>query len=186
LELSFYYLIIPKNQHLGEIQNKAIEHLSYHNERVKKVMISQIEKFSYCNSMFFGTKIGEQLSEVLVKGTRGEMAKTLVMFSGMTLLIGWTRITSANKHLWSEAVDAAMKMARQYFMETVPKQPRRTKFIDRHGSYHGTTWGALSFGGHVARRELYELMLLENCAMVSALNEYRGRLDGQSQKEYVK
>ncbi|EPE30541.1 PLP-dependent transferase [Glarea lozoyensis ATCC 20868] len=145
----------------------AVACLGYHNERVKKAMIAQIEKFSYCNSMFFGTEIGEQLAEALVEGTRGEMAKALVMCSG------------------SEAMDAAMKMARQYFMETIPKQPRRTKFIARHGSYHGTTWGALSVGGHVARRELFEPMLLQNCAKVSACNEYRGRLEGQSQEEYV-
>ncbi|KAH6712638.1 aminotransferase class-III [Leptodontidium sp. MPI-SDFR-AT-0119] len=146
----------------------AVACLGYQNERVKKAMISQIEKFSYCNSMFYGTEIGEELAEVLVKGTKGEMAKVLVMCSG------------------SEAMDAAMKMARQYFMETVPKQPQRTKFIARHGSYHGTTWGALSVGGHVARRELFEPMLLEGCGKVSACNEYRGRLEGQSQEEYVK
>ncbi|EHK98215.1 putative Uncharacterized aminotransferase [Glarea lozoyensis 74030] len=77
----------------------AVACLGYHNERVKKAMIAQIEKFSYCNSMFFGTEIGEQLAEALVEGTRGEMAKALVMCSG------------------SEAMDAAMKMARQGRLE---------------------------------------------------------------------
>lgn len=82
-------------------------------------------------------------------------------------------------------MDAAMKMARQYFMEVVPKQPQRTKYIARDGSYHGTTFGALSVGRHMGRRELFEPMLLPNCGKVSACNEYRGCKDGQTQHDYV-
>jgi adenosylmethionine-8-amino-7-oxononanoate aminotransferase len=130
-------------------------------------MIAQIDAFSYCNSMFFGTQIGEQLCQNLIEGTDHKMAKALIMCSG------------------SEAMDAAMKMARQYFMEIVPRQEKRTKFIAREGSYHGTTWGALSAGGHTGRRELFEPMLLHGCEKVSPCNEYRGRNEGQSVEEYV-
>lgn len=95
------------------------------------------------------------------------MAKALIMCSG------------------SEAMDAAMKMARQYFMEVVPRQEKRTRFIARECSYHGTTWGALSVGGHTGRRELFEPMLLRGCEKVSPCNEYRSRKEGQSVEEYV-
>lgn len=76
-----------------------------------------------------------------------------------------------------------MKMARQYFMEL--KQPKRIKFIARDGSYHGTTLGALSMSGHVARRQLFEGMLLDNIERVSPCYEYRGVKDGESIEMYV-
>jgi adenosylmethionine-8-amino-7-oxononanoate aminotransferase len=78
-----------------------------------------------------------------------------------------------------------MKMARQYFLELNPKQPQRTRFIARKESYHGSTLGSLSMGGHVMRRALFEPMLLDNISRVSPCNEYRGRLPNESVEEYV-
>jgi adenosylmethionine-8-amino-7-oxononanoate aminotransferase len=86
----------------------------------------------------------------------------------------------------SEAIESAMKMARQYFLELSPKEPQRTRFIARRESYHGTTLGALSIGGHVARRALFEPMLMDNITRVSPCNEYRGLKDGESLEEYVR
>jgi adenosylmethionine-8-amino-7-oxononanoate aminotransferase len=82
-------------------------------------------------------------------------------------------------------MDAAMKLARQYFLELGTPQPRRVRFIARHESYHGTTLGSLSMGGHVARRALFEPMLLENISHVSACNAYRGMKDGEDDEAYV-
>lgn len=78
-----------------------------------------------------------------------------------------------------------MKLARQYFQELSPPQPQRCHFIARRESYHGTTLGALSTGGHVARRALYEPMLLPNISHVSACNAYRGMKEGESTEAYV-
>lgn len=92
----------------------------------------------------------------------------------------------ADKHrAGSEAIEAAMKLARQYHLEISPPQPQRTKFIARKESYHGTTLGSLSLGGHVSRRALFEPMLLENISRVSACNAYRGKADGEGDEEYV-
>jgi adenosylmethionine-8-amino-7-oxononanoate aminotransferase len=82
-------------------------------------------------------------------------------------------------------MEAAMKMARQYFMELSPSQPKRVNFIAREGSYHGTTLGALAMSGHVGRRSLFEDMLLPNIGRVSACNAYRGMNDGESVESYV-
>ena len=82
-------------------------------------------------------------------------------------------------------MDAAMKMARQYFMEISPQQSQRINFIAREGSYHGTTLGSLSMSGHVARRSLFNDMLLPNIGRVSACNAYRGMNEGQTVEEYV-
>jgi adenosylmethionine-8-amino-7-oxononanoate aminotransferase len=78
-----------------------------------------------------------------------------------------------------------MKLARQYFLELSPSQPIRTRFIARHESYHGTTLGSLSMGGHRARRKLFEPMLSKNTSHVSACNSYRGRLPQENIAQYV-
>ncbi|XOT97962.1 aminotransferase class III-fold pyridoxal phosphate-dependent enzyme, partial [Alcaligenes pakistanensis] len=50
----------------------------------------------------------------------------------------------------SEAVEASLKLARQYFVEI--GQPERHIFIARRQSYHGNTLGALAIGGNEWRR----------------------------------
>ena len=70
----------------------------------------------------------------------------------------------------SEAVEAAMKMARQYFVET--GQPQRSHFIARRQSYHGNTLGALSVGGNQWRREPFAPILIP-ATHVSACYPYR-------------
>ncbi|KAJ5015403.1 putative aminotransferase [Colletotrichum sp. SAR 10_99] len=143
----------------------AVACIGSNNERVKKAMIAQLDKFAYCNSMFFGHPIGEELADELIRGTDGLMSKAYIMCSG------------------SEAMDAAMKMARQYFVEI--GQPQRVRFIARENSYHGTTLGSLSMGGHVARRSLFTDMLLPNIGRVSPCNAYRGMTEGQTVEQYV-
>lgn len=145
----------------------AVACIGYNNKRVKQAMIDQIDKFSYCNSMFFGHPIGEELAAELVRGTNGMMSKAYIMSSG------------------SEAMESAMKMTRQYFMELSPQQNKRINFIAREGSYHGTTLGSLSMSGHVARRKLFVDMLLPNIHRVSACNAYRGMSEDQTVEEYV-
>ncbi|TGO44420.1 hypothetical protein BOTNAR_0826g00020 [Botryotinia narcissicola] len=146
----------------------AVACIGYDNERVKTSMTKQMDKFSYSNSMFYGHQVGEELAAELIRGTNGEMSKVYLMCSG------------------AEAMEAAMKMARQYYMELNPKQPQRTNFIAREGSFHGATLGSLSMSGHVGRRKLFEGMLFVNIHRVSAANEYRGKADGQTTEDYVK
>lgn len=146
----------------------AVACIGYKNERVKKAMVEQMDKFSYCNTFFYGHPIGEALATELINGTEGLMSKAYISCSG------------------SEAMESAMKLARQYFMELSPKQDRRINFIAREGSYHGTTLGSLSMGGHVGRRSLFPGMLLPNIYRVSPCNAYRGMKEGQTTEEYVK
>lgn len=85
----------------------------------------------------------------------------------------------------TEAVEAALKIARQYFLEIPEKQPKRTRFIARRQSYHGNTLGSLSVGGHAARRQLFNPILSTNTSHVSPCYPYRGKKDGESDEEYV-
>ena len=85
----------------------------------------------------------------------------------------------------TEAIEAALKLARQYFLELPDKQPQRTHFIARLQSYHGNTLGSLSLGGHMARRAPYQPILSTNVSHVSPCYPYRNKADGESDSEYV-
>src|SRR5262249_8899175 len=82
----------------------------------------------------------------------------------------------------SEQMDGTLKMARQYFVDR--GEPQRTRFIARWQSYHGNTMGALSVGGHAARRALYE-PLLAAAEHISPCYPYRGQRDDETEAAYV-
>jgi adenosylmethionine-8-amino-7-oxononanoate aminotransferase len=145
----------------------AVACLGHGHEVVKQAIVDQLNTVSYCHSLFYSTSAGDGLAESLVASTDYQMAKAFIVSSG------------------SEAMEAAVKMSRQYFLELKPSQPKRTRFIARKQSYHGTTLGALSIGGHVARRELYEPLLSTNVSHVSPCFAYRGMRDGESTESYV-
>lgn len=79
-----------------------------------------------------------------------------------------------------------MKLARQYFLEKPNPEPQRTRFIARNGSYHGTTLGALSLGGHVARRAKFEPLLCDQVSKVSRCFAYRDMKLGEDEAGYVR
>ncbi len=145
----------------------AVACLGHNNSSVKEAIAAQMDRFSYCHSLFFSSDAAEDLCRLLVDSTRGQMAKAFIVSSG------------------SEAMEAAVKMARQYFLELHPPRSGRIRFIARKESYHGTTLGALAVGGHVARRALYEPLLSPNVSHVSACNVYRGMRDGEAERDYI-
>jgi adenosylmethionine-8-amino-7-oxononanoate aminotransferase len=59
----------------------------------------------------------------------------------------------------SEATETAIKLARQYHLES--GQLQRYGVISRRQSYHGSTLGAMSVSGNVARRAPYQPLLAE-------------------------
>src|SRR5205085_5507980 len=81
----------------------------------------------------------------------------------------------------SEAVEAALKMARQYFVEI--GEPERQHFIARKQSYHGNTLGALAVGGNAWRRQQFAPLLID-VTHVSACYEYRGRAPNETPEQY--
>ena len=145
----------------------AVACLGHSNAVVKAAMIRQINSAAYCHSLFFSTEATEELCTHLIRGTGGHMARAFVVSSG------------------SEAIDAAIKMARQYFVELEDPNTKRQNFISRKNGYHGNTIGALSLGGHPARRSIFEPLLGKNISHVSACYEYRELKNGESQESYV-
>lgn len=103
---------------------------------------------------------------MLIHSTNGRMAKVYLTGSG------------------SEAMEAAIKMARQYFYD-VNKNTPRVNFIARKGSYHGNTIGALSVSGHIARRAPYVPFLMVNVHHISSCYPYRQRLEGEHDIDFI-
>lgn len=146
----------------------AVSCIGHNHPRVKDAIKKQLDAgVEYCFSPWFTTPAYERLSKYLTESTNGAMERVFVCGSG------------------AEAVEAALKMARQYFMELPEKQPQRTKFISRDRSYHGNTLGSLAVSGHKTRRAIYEPILSKNFSQVSPCYSYRGMEGGETEKQYV-
>lgn len=168
IEANGDWLVLGNGQRvLDATGGAAVACLGHGNTRVMKAMQAQMEEVSYCTSLFFSNNGAEKLADFLVDSTQGKMAKALMVNSG------------------SEATEASLKLARQYFLELPIPQPQRTKFIARRQSYHGSTLGALALGGHVSRRALFEPIMHTNSSFVSPCYAYRARREGESSENFV-
>lgn len=145
----------------------AVACLGHNNPVIKQAIVDQLDKVAYVGTIFYSTSAAEELCSLLVNGTKGWMKRAYICSSG------------------SEANEAAMKMARQYFVELEGPETPRIRFISRRQSYHGITLSSLGLGGHVLRRKIYEPMLSSAVSSVRPCYPYRERLDGESDASFV-
>ncbi|HGV3493682.1 TPA: aspartate aminotransferase family protein [Klebsiella quasipneumoniae subsp. quasipneumoniae] len=142
----------------------AVSCLGHAHPDVLAAMHRQIDRLAYAHTSFFTSDAVEQLAENLTRTAPGELNYAYFVSGG------------------SEAVETALKMARQYFVEI--GQPSRTRFIARQQSYHGNTLGALAVGGNEWRRRQFAPLLMD-VIRVSACNEYRDRRADETQQQYT-
>lgn len=142
----------------------AVSCLGHAHPDVLAAMHRQLDQLAYAHTSFFTTEVQEALADHLVAHAPTGMTDVYFVSGG------------------SEAVEAALKMARQYFVEI--GQPERTHFVARRQSYHGNTLGALAVGGNEWRRKQFAPILMD-VGRVAPAYEYRDRLDGESQPAYV-
>ncbi|KAJ5167519.1 Aminotransferase [Penicillium canariense] len=162
-----YIFLEDGTKFLDSTGGAAVSCLGHGHEQINQAIKDQMDQISYCHSAFFGTQVTEDLAQFLTESTGSKLSRLFVVSSG------------------SEAVEAALKLARQYFLELPTPQPERTRFIARLPSYHGTTLGALGAGGHVLRRQPFEPLLAKNTSHVSPCYAYRGKKEGESDAGYV-
>src|SRR5918994_5737720 len=141
----------------------AVSCLGHDHPRVIAAIQAQVAKLAYAHTSFFTSEPAEALADHLIKRAPEGIDRVFYTSGG------------------SEAVEAALKMARQYFVEI--GQPARTRFIARRQSYHGNTLGALAVGGNAWRRRQFEPLLTE-VAHVSPCYAYRGREAGETEEAY--
>jgi hypothetical protein len=141
----------------------AVSCLGHSHPDVLAAMHAQLDQLAYAHTSFFTTKVAEELGETLMADAPDGIGHVYYVSGG------------------SEAVEAALKMARQYCVEI--GQPQRTQFIARRQSYHGNTLGALAVGGNAWRRKQFAPLLIET-HHVSAPFDYRGRRADESPEQY--
>lgn len=158
-----YLIDADGRRYLDGSGGAAVSCLGHSHRAVIDAIHAQVERLSYAHTSFFTTEVAEQLADELVRRAPAGMAHAYFVSGG------------------SEAVEAALKMARQYFVET--GQPQRRHFIARQQSYHGNTLGALAVGGNAWRRRQFAPLLIP-VTHVSACYEYRGRAEGETAAAY--
>jgi adenosylmethionine-8-amino-7-oxononanoate aminotransferase len=141
----------------------AVSCLGHGHPDVLAAMHRQIDQVAYAHTGFFTTEVAEQLAAHLVEHAPPGISHAYFVSGG------------------SEAVEAALKMARQYFVEI--GQPQRSHFIARRQSYHGNTLGALAVGGNAWRRAQFAPLLMD-VTHVSPCYEYRDRRADETPEQY--
>ncbi len=140
----------------------AVSCLGHSHPAIIEAIQRQVEQLPYAHTSFFTTDVLEELAEMLVKGAPG-MGKVLLLSGG------------------SETIEAALKLSRQYFLET--GEPDRHLFIARRQSFHGNTLGALAVGGNEWRRASFRPLLVPGHHIAPCF-EYRDRADEETQEQY--
>ncbi len=120
----------------------AVSCLGHGNPEVADAVRRQVSQLEYAHTSFFTSEPAEQLAALLARRSPPELRHAYFLSSG------------------SEAVETALKMARQYHVER--GESERRHIIARQLSYHGNTLGALAIGGHVGRRALYQPLLMQS------------------------
>jgi len=141
----------------------AVSCLGHAHPDVLAAMHAQIDRLAYAHTSFFSTEVAEQLADHLVDTAPEGMSHVYFVSGG------------------SEAVEAALKMARQYFVEI--GQPQRLHFIARRQSYHGNTLGALAVGGNEWRRQQFKPLLID-VKHVSPCYPYRDQRATETPEQY--
>jgi adenosylmethionine-8-amino-7-oxononanoate aminotransferase len=141
----------------------AVSCLGHGHPDVIAAMHAQIDRLAYAHTSFFTTEVAEELADQLIETAPKGMSHVYFVSGG------------------SEAVEAALKMARQYFVEI--GEPQRQHFIARRQSYHGNTLGALAVGGNAWRREQFRPILID-VTHVAPCYEYRDCRADETPEQY--
>ena len=141
----------------------AVSCLGHQHPRVLAAMHEQLDQLAYAHTSFFTSPAAERLGDELLEHAPAGMSHVYLVSGG------------------SEAVEAALKMARQYFVER--GEPGRRHFIARRQSYHGNTLGALGVGGNAWRRKQFAPLMVDS-HFIDPCYAYRLRGADESPEDY--
>ncbi|WP_281984857.1 aspartate aminotransferase family protein [Thalassorhabdomicrobium marinisediminis] len=150
-------------RYLDACGGAAVSCLGHSNEKVRAAMHAQLDQIAYAHTGFFTSEPTEALAALLVRHAPAAINHAYIVSSG------------------SEAIEAAIKLARQYFLEKGEGQ--RHRIIARRQSYHGNTLGALAAGGNAWRRKQFDPLLIE-ASHIAPCYAYRGQEPGETAEAY--
>ena len=142
----------------------AVSCLGHSDRAVVDAIKAQLDRLPFAHTSFFTNEPMEALADELIRLSPEAFDRVYFVSGG------------------SEAVEAALKLARQYCVEK--GEPQREHIIARRGSYHGNTLGALAVGGNAWRRKQFEPLLID-VAHVSPCFAYRGKEAAETDDAYA-
>lgn len=159
--------IIDSNgkRYLDACGGAAVSSLGHSRPDVYQSIFEQLNALPYVHSGSFTNSAAEELAEFLVTRAPAGFGSGRAMYLGSG----------------SEAMEAALKLARQYHLER--GEPDRHRFIARDMAYHGNTLGALAIGGHPQRRKPYEPLFID-VGRAPACYAYRLRRENESEEAF--
>ena len=141
----------------------AVSCLGHGDKEVFDAIKAQLDRIAFAHTGFLTSEPAEALADLLAANAPEGIERVYFVSGG------------------SEATEAAIKLARQYYVEK--GEPQRGRLIARKQSYHGNTIGALSAGGNEWRRSQFGPLLLD-VSHIDPCYEYRLRQEGESLEEY--
>lgn len=141
----------------------AVSCLGHSNARVIQALKDQADTLAYAHTSFFTSAPAEELADLLITHAPGDLDRVYLLSGG------------------SEAVEAAIKLARQFHLEN--GEPERKHLIARRQSYHGNTLGALAAGGNAWRRQQFAPLLID-VSHIAPCYEYAERRTHESLHDY--
>ncbi len=142
----------------------AVSCVGHSHPDVIAAMRAQLDRLEYAHTSFFSSQAAEELADDLAAHAPANVNRAFFVSGG------------------SEAIEAALKLACQYFVER--GEPQRRFLIARRQSYHGITLGALAVGGRKWQREQFAPLLIKTHHVAPAY-EYRDRRADETSDAYA-
>ncbi|MEO7240039.1 MAG: aspartate aminotransferase family protein [Sphingomicrobium sp.] len=150
-------------RYLDACGGAAVSCLGHGHPNIVAAIAEQAARLEYIHTGFFTSEAAEELASLIAANSPGALDRVWFTGSG------------------SEAIEAALKLARQYHLER--GDMARARVIARRQSYHGNTLGALAAGGSAWRRAPYAPLLID-VALVDPCFEYRFAEPGETLEAY--
>lgn len=158
------YLMDDQGKHyLDGSGGAAVSCLGHGDPDVIDAIKNQLDSMAYAHNSFLTSEPAERLADLLVEHAPEGLDRVYFVSSG------------------SEAIEASLKLARQYYLEI--GQPNRHRIIARRQSYHGNTLGALAVGGNAWRRAQFAPLLID-VSHIAPCYAYRDRDETESEVDY--
>ncbi len=158
-----YLIDAAGKRYLDGSGGAAVSCLGHSDPDVRAALHAQLDRLAFAHTGFFTSEPAEALADLLIAQAPGTLDRVYLVSGG------------------SEAMEAALKLARQYMLET--GRPGRHRVIARRQSYHGNTLGALATGGNAWRREPYAPLLVET-SHIAPCYAYRDRHPDETPEAY--
>ena len=154
---------ISGKQFIDACGGAAVSCLGHGHPVVREALHQQLDALAYAHSGFFTSDVAERLADHLIEDAPEGLEHVYLVSGG------------------SEAVESAVKMARQYFVEK--GEPGRRHIIARRQSFHGNTLGALAIGGNAWRKEAFGPLMIDT-HHISPCYAYRYQQENETSEAY--